>query len=84
MQTRPHNDDSNELGLLSRRQLAIRWQVSKETIKRREKAGVLPVLKLGRSSVDSFVFLLMLGLSALLMCRRHLVCNRRELSVSSP
>lgn len=32
--------------LLSRRQLSERWQVSKELIKRREKAGVLPVLKL--------------------------------------
>ena len=43
-------NNSNELGLLTRRQLANRWQVSKETIKRREKAGVLPVLKLGRDA----------------------------------
>jgi hypothetical protein len=43
-------NNSNELGLLSRRQLATRWQVSKETIKRREKAGILPVLKLGRDA----------------------------------
>ena len=43
-------NNSNELGLLSRKQLATRWQVSKETIKRREKAGVLPVLKLGRDA----------------------------------
>jgi len=39
---------TEELRLLTRAQLATRWQVSKETIKRREKAGVLPVLKLGR------------------------------------
>ena len=43
-------NNSNELGLLSRKQLATRWQVSKETIKRREKDGVLPVLKLGRDA----------------------------------
>ena len=43
-------NNSNELGLLTRRQLASRWQVSKETIKRRDKAGVLPVLKLGRDA----------------------------------
>ena len=43
-------NNSNELGLLSRKQLATRWQVSKETIKRREKTGVLPVLKLGRDA----------------------------------
>ena len=43
-------NNSNELSLLSRKQLATRWQVSKETIKRREKAGVLPVLKLGRDA----------------------------------
>jgi hypothetical protein len=34
--------------LLSRRHLASRWAVSKETLKRREKAGKLPFLKLGR------------------------------------
>ena len=32
--------------LLSRRQLSERWAVSKETVKRKEKAGILPVLKL--------------------------------------
>ena len=32
--------------LLSREQLAIRWSCSIETIKRRERAGLLPVLKL--------------------------------------
>jgi hypothetical protein len=35
-----------ETQLLSRRQLAERWAVSKETVKRKEKAGILPVLKL--------------------------------------
>lgn len=34
--------------LLSRRHLASRWAVSKETLKRRERAGKLPFLKLGR------------------------------------
>jgi hypothetical protein len=43
-------NNSNELGLLSRKQLATRWQVSKETIKRREKDGTLKVLKLGRDA----------------------------------
>jgi hypothetical protein len=39
---------NNQLQLLSRRHLASRWAVSKETLKRREKAGLLPFLKLGR------------------------------------
>ncbi len=43
-------NNSNELVLLSRKQLATRWQVSKETIKRREKDGTLKVLKLGRDA----------------------------------
>jgi len=34
--------------LLSRRQLADRWQLSTETLKRRERCGLLPFLKLGR------------------------------------
>ncbi len=34
--------------MLSRRQLGARWAVSKETLKRREKAGLLPFLKLGK------------------------------------
>jgi hypothetical protein len=33
--------------LLNRPQLEKRWVVSKETLKRREKAGLLPFLKLG-------------------------------------
>jgi hypothetical protein len=35
--------------MLSRRHLAARWAVSKETLKRREKAGTLPFLKLGKA-----------------------------------
>ena len=49
-ETRTQNNNSNEPGLLTRRQLSDRWQVSKETIKRREKNGTLPVLKLGRDA----------------------------------
>lgn len=33
----------------TRRTLAARWQCSIETLKRREKAGHLPFLKLGKS-----------------------------------
>jgi predicted site-specific integrase-resolvase len=34
--------------MLTRRHLAERWSVSRETLKRRERAGLLPFLKLGR------------------------------------
>jgi hypothetical protein len=34
--------------MLTRRQLAERWNLSRESLKRREKAGTLPFLKLGR------------------------------------
>jgi hypothetical protein len=34
--------------LLSRRDLADRWSFSIETLKRRERCGLLPFLKLGR------------------------------------
>lgn len=34
--------------LLSRRHLAERWSISRETLKRREKAGILTPLKLGK------------------------------------
>ena len=34
--------------MLSRRHLAVRWSTSIETLKRREKAGILIPLKLGR------------------------------------
>ena len=33
---------------LTRKALADRWQLSKETLKRRERCGLLPFLKLGR------------------------------------
>jgi predicted site-specific integrase-resolvase len=33
--------------LVTRRELASRWSVSLETLKRRERAGILPFLKLG-------------------------------------
>jgi hypothetical protein len=42
------NTNSKPAQLLSRRHLASRWAVSKETLKRRERAGKLPFLKLGR------------------------------------
>jgi hypothetical protein len=35
--------------LLTRRDLCHRWSTSRETLKRREKAGVLTTLKLGRA-----------------------------------
>jgi hypothetical protein len=41
-------NSTNTIQLLSRRHLADRWGVSKETLKRREKAGELPFLKLGK------------------------------------
>lgn len=34
--------------LLTRREVAERWRQSTETVKRREKAGILNALKLGR------------------------------------
>jgi hypothetical protein len=34
--------------LLTRKGLANRWQLSTETLKRRERCGLLPFLKLGR------------------------------------
>jgi hypothetical protein len=34
--------------LLTRRELCHRWRVSGETLKRRERAGILRPLKLGR------------------------------------
>jgi hypothetical protein len=34
--------------LLTRKELAHRWKASTETLKRRERAGILPFLKLGR------------------------------------
>lgn len=40
--------DNLNIEFLTRNELARRWRVSTETIKRRERAGILPVLKLGR------------------------------------
>ena len=41
---------ANELPpLVTRAQLARRWQTSGETLKRREAAGILPCLKLGHA-----------------------------------
>jgi len=40
---------NNQTPHYTRRSLAERWQVSTETLKRREKAGKLPFLKLGKS-----------------------------------
>ena len=34
--------------LLTRKELSGRWQLSTETLKRRERWGLLPFLKLGR------------------------------------
>lgn len=34
--------------LISRKQLAERWSLSTETLKRRERTGILPALKMGR------------------------------------
>jgi hypothetical protein len=42
------NKSKSEIVFLSRMELATRWGVSQETCKRREKAGILTPLKLGR------------------------------------
>jgi hypothetical protein len=47
MQTQTNQNTA--VRLLTRRALADRWQFSVETLKRREHAGLLPFLKLGRS-----------------------------------
>ena len=49
-----HDDERNPIlsntsdPLLTRREVAERWRQSTETVKRRERAGVLHALKLGR------------------------------------
>jgi len=44
----PMNDSTTkQLHLITRRQLASRWSSSIGTIKRRERAGLLPVVTLG-------------------------------------
>jgi hypothetical protein len=45
-----HMPTTPEGRLLTRSQLCARWQVSRELLKRRERAGILPVLKLGRDA----------------------------------
>ena len=42
-----HSPDNTER-FLTRKGLADRWQLSTETLKRRERCGLLPFLKLGR------------------------------------
>jgi hypothetical protein len=43
------NDNIEQtIEMLTRRELAMRWRLPTETIKRRERAGILPVLKRGR------------------------------------
>jgi len=34
--------------MLTRRELAARWRVSKETLKRKERAGLLRAIRIGR------------------------------------
>jgi hypothetical protein len=41
-------EQSKPVALLSRKELGYRWKLSTETLKRRERAGLLPFLKLGR------------------------------------
>ena len=41
-------DDNRRLEFFTRNELARRWQVSVETLKRRERAGLLPAFKFGR------------------------------------
>ena len=38
---------TDQIEMLTRRDLAHRWRVSTETLKRREKAGLLRALKIG-------------------------------------
>jgi hypothetical protein len=38
----------NSVQLVTRRELSDRWKLSVETLKRRERCGILPFLKLGR------------------------------------
>ena len=42
------SNDINSVQLVTRKGLSGRWQVSVETLKRRQRAGLLPCLKLGR------------------------------------
>ena len=40
--------NTDQIEMLTRRDLAHRWRVSTETLKRREKAGLLRALKIGK------------------------------------
>jgi len=42
------NIAEQSIEMMTRRELASRWRVSTETLKRREKAGLLRALKIGR------------------------------------
>jgi hypothetical protein len=42
------HDQDNAVRLVTRRELSDRWKLSVETLKRRERSGHLPCLKLGR------------------------------------
>jgi hypothetical protein len=42
------HDQDNAVRLVTRRELSDRWKLSVETLKRRERSGILPCLKLGR------------------------------------
>jgi hypothetical protein len=42
------HDQDNAVRLVTRRELSDRWKLSIETLKRRERSGILPCLKLGR------------------------------------
>jgi hypothetical protein len=42
-----NHNQTNSVQLVTRKGLADRWQVSIETLKRRERCGLLPFLKLG-------------------------------------
>jgi hypothetical protein len=46
--TSSHNPSDVAARMLTRRELSGRWQLSIETLKRRERCGLLPFLKLGR------------------------------------
>jgi hypothetical protein len=43
-----HQPPDGAVRLLTRKELSGRWQLSTETLKRRERCGLLPFLKLGR------------------------------------
>ena len=43
-----HHPLDKDVRLLTRKELSGRWQLSIQTLKRRERCGLLPFLKLGR------------------------------------